>query len=114
MTGGLSDSAAPVRAFLARGLGDLRRRDSAGPLVGLLSEEQDNDVRLEILLALEGLGIDEEWHSTTVRTDKMTAEEHAQFTEGLVELDRQSLPGPLRRKPLEWLEILAEEKALEA
>ena len=71
-------------------------------------------MRLEILLALESLGIDEEWHGTTVRTDKMTAEEHAQFTGDLVELDRQSLPGPLRRKPLEWLEILAEEKALEA
>jgi len=110
LIGGLEDPDATVRTGGVRALGDLNKKEGVGPLVARLEQEADDEVRREILLALELISL--EWRE--VKTHKMTEEEKARFTTILVQMTQEELPDSLRGKTLEWLEVLAEERTLEA
>jgi len=119
LIGGLEDPDAGVRTVVARKLGDLRKRESAGPLIAFLEREKDDVVRQEILVALELMGMARaRWGlgfgGSAIKTDKMTPEERAHFTDILVHMTQEELSDSLRLKTQEWLEILAEEKAVDA
>jgi len=113
---GLEDPDKAVRQRVAAKLGDLRERRAAGPLIERLDAEEDDDVRLEILVALEIMGVEEIRSRTDmgVGTGKLSEEERARFTEKLVALAGQTRTDSLRLKALEWLEIIAEEDTRQA
>jgi len=117
---GLEDPDAPVRAIVARTLGDLRKGEAASPLIALLGREPDAVVRQEILVALESTGMErvesgaDDVPGSEIKTGGITAAEHAHFTDLLVDMARSDWPDSLHLKTWEWLEILAEEKAIEA
>ena len=114
---GLDDEDAAVRHKVATKLGDLRKREGTGPMIERLGREGEDDVRLEILLALEIMGMESAgggFFNADINTDKMTEEEKESFTQLLVQMNREELPDSLLMKTREWLEILAEEVTIEA
>ena len=114
---GLDDGDAAVRHKVATKLGDLRKREGVGPMIDRLGREEEDDVRLEILLALEIMGMEAasgRFFDSEISTDKMTEEEKGSFTQLLVQMSREELPDSLLMKTREWLEILAEEVTVEA
>ena len=118
LIGGMKDPDTAVRAGVVRSLGDMRQQEGVGPLINQLERERDDAVRLEILAALEIIGI-EGFQGTDVflseiKTDKMTTQEKGHFITILGEMTQEDLSDSLRLKTQEWLEILAEEKAVKA
>ena len=114
LIGGLSDPAPAVRAGVVRALGDLRKEAGTGPLVDLLDREEDHVVRLEILVALEMMANTGGGLGGQLKTGKFSDEEKARFTTTLDRHIGESLGDTLRLRTLEWLEVLAEEKAVDA
>jgi hypothetical protein len=113
----IDDDDPAVRRKIAWAFGDLRQNESVGPLLGQLERETDNAVRMEILLGLEIMGMStsrSNLFDSEVSTEKMDDEERKQFTRILGQLAQQDLGDSLRLKTLEWLEIVAEEKTVDA
>jgi hypothetical protein len=115
---GLQDSDTAVRTGVATALGDLRRPEGISPLINQLKREKEDAVRLEILVALEIIGMEgyqgTDMFISQVNTEKLTAPEKDRFTVTLKDMALQDLSASLHLKTLEWLEILAEEKTVEA
>jgi|APSaa5957512622_1039677.scaffolds.fasta_scaffold07205_3 thioredoxin-like negative regulator of GroEL len=116
LTAGMEDQDRAVRLRVVAKLGDLGERKTIGLLIERLGLEADPDVRLEILIALEIMGMKSQMTSsdTQVGTDKLSDSERQQFTELLLAMARDPLPESLHLKVLEWLEIVAEEDSQEA
>jgi thioredoxin-like negative regulator of GroEL len=116
LTAGMEDQDRAVRLRVVAKLGDLGERKTIGLLVERLGLETDPDVRLEILIALEIMGMKNEGRFSDIQvgTDKLSEAERQKFTELLQAMNRQSLSENLRLKVLEWLEIVAEEDTQEA
>lgn len=111
---GLSDPDPRVRAGVVQALGDLRKEAGTGPLVDLLTREADHPTRLAILVALEMMANTGGGLGGQLKTGKFSDEEKARFTTALTRQIGEELPDTLRLRTLEWLEILAEEKAVDA
>ena len=114
LIGGLEDQDPTVRAAVVRVLGDLRKRAGTRSLVDLLEHEASDAVRGEILTSLEVMANTGGAFGAEIQTDKFTAEEKVRLADILVRLIGEELPRSLRLQALDWLEILAEEKAVEA
>ena len=115
---GLQDNDTAVRTGVASALGDLRQSEGISPLINQLKREKEDTVRLEILVALEIIGMEGHQASDTfesqVNTEKMKAPEKDRFIATLKDMALQDLSASLHLKTLEWLEVLAEEKTVEA
>jgi len=113
---GMEDEDKAVRLRVVAKLGDLGERKTIGILIERLPLETDAEVRLEILIALEIMGMKSQmgFSDTQVGTQKLSAEERTRFSELLLTMKRNALPEQLHLKTLEWLEIIAEEDTQEA
>ena len=114
---GLGDKDPAVRRKIAWACGDLRQRETIAPLLDQLERDDDDDVRLEILVDLEIMsmrGAGGNFFDTEVTTEDMEEEERQHFTRILTQMAQRDLADSLRLKTLEWLEIIAEEKTIEA
>ena len=112
---GLADDEPSVRTAVVRALGDLRREEATAPLVDRLDRETNDVVRGEILSSLEVMANtrdDDMWNQ--ISTDKFTDEEKVGFAAVLGRMTGDAVPDTLRRQALDWLEVLAEEKVVEA
>ena len=112
---GLGDSRAEVRATVARSLGQIRDRVAVGPLVNQLAGEGNDAARREILGALTAMATEDGQvpFSSEIHTDLIAEPDKMRFTRTLVQLGQGGLSDSLRAQVVEWLEILAAEKALE-
>ncbi len=112
---GLGDSHADVRTTVARALADIGDRVAVKPLIEQLAREANNAARCEMLRALTAVATEDGPvpFSSETRTDLIAESDKLRFTRTLVQLGREELPDSLRTQVVEWLELMAAEKALE-
>ena len=116
----IADREAEIRAAIAETLRGLRPPEAVGPLLHQFVRETDDRVRVAILAALEEITVEDgpepfSWH---LNTDLLATEERPddklRFTRALQQVLLETVSDSLRTRSLEWLELLADEKAAEA
>ena len=116
----VADSDAEMRAAVAATLKELRPVEAVGALIHQFVGETNDRVRFAILDALEEIAVEDDLlpFSWRLNTDLLVAEnrpdDKIRFTRALQQLQREPIADSLRSKSLEWLELLADEKAAEA
>ena len=104
-----------MRAKAVEGLGEFGKRDLVEPILQRLETERDDDVRQQIMLAMELLmGVQRTYVRQAVRTDRMTQDQRDRFTDILVSMLQEVLSDSLRLHSREWPEVILHERAKQA
>ncbi len=111
---GLDDSEASIRRVSAHWLGNLRRADTTTPLIDRLEREDCDEVRLEILQAIEMANTvaegSDSYYNTIITTEKFTDEEFKRFGDVVRELEAGAPDGALKISAREWLAYIVEQR----
>ena len=105
----LEDPEPRVRAGVAGAIGNLRKAEAVAPLLHQLEVESDPGVQHEILTALEFMSL----RGPMISTSLFSEGQKESLTSVLVRI-RSSDSDVLRKDIVNWLEVLAEERADEA
>jgi hypothetical protein len=114
LVGALEDPLPEVRAGAARAVGNLRRRQAVEPLLTRFTAESDPRMQLEILTALEFMNLPNNNWNGHVTPHLFSEAEKSSFVADLQRALATEQPDSLRDVTMEWLEVMAEDRAREA
>ena len=110
LLGVLADPEPQVRIAAARAIGDLRESESVAPLLERLDIETEADMQAEILKALELMCLQEE----RIELHLLSEDQVASLSERIAQIQAGPLSDSLRVETREWLEVIADHKAVQA
>ena len=111
----LDDSSPPIRAAIARILGNIGERHLVGSLLTALEKEGEGIVQLEILKTLELMSVVPDGQDSNLDVKRvMDDDDIRRLTNRLSALSNETLSNSLELAVVEWLEAIADMMASEA